>query len=250
MQQSHLGAAMKMLRALVAGLIVCGTLSFTTDAQTSALARPVLVIRSTPGGAQVYVDDELVGTTSPEGQLKISTLKPGKHTLRLSLDGHSYGQGPFSLVAGKSLTKTVALTQQNAAAGATPLPTASPTPPSGPSMQGTAQWITTKLLLTGYTNDYTGGTGTAAITAKSASITNCILSYSTHFEDHFVKSEVSFAGRTQRDQIETVPLGAITTVVAQGAPPLGIAVGVHLSSQVHIENITNAKETDRIDPGT
>jgi hypothetical protein len=48
------------------------------SAQTSTAAPParqVLVIHSTPGGVQVYVDDELMGTTSHEGRLKISTLK-------------------------------------------------------------------------------------------------------------------------------------------------------------------------------
>jgi len=141
---------MRMFRALVAGLILCGTLSFTTDAQTSATApaaRPVLVIQSTPGGVQVYVDDELFGMTSPEGRLKISTLKPGKHTLRLSLDGRSYGEGQFTLVTGKTLTKAVTLTEQNAAgnpAAARPGNAGNGTPGAstgGPSLSDTLNWI-------------------------------------------------------------------------------------------------------------
>ncbi|MGB7592657.1 MAG: PDZ domain-containing protein [Terriglobia bacterium] len=45
---------------------------------------PVLLIEATPGDAHVYIDDELVGTTSPEGRLKISTLSPGAHRVRLA----------------------------------------------------------------------------------------------------------------------------------------------------------------------
>jgi hypothetical protein len=49
---------------------------------------PILAINSTPGGARIYIDDEPVGTTSPEGRFKVSTLTPGKHHLRLALDGY------------------------------------------------------------------------------------------------------------------------------------------------------------------
>jgi len=40
---------------------------------------PVLIIESTPGGAQVYVDDEPVGKTSAEGRLKLTQLSPSEH---------------------------------------------------------------------------------------------------------------------------------------------------------------------------
>jgi len=122
------------------------------SAQTStAAARPVLVIQSTPGGAQVYVDDEPLGTTSPEGRLRISTLKPGKHTLRLSLDGRSYGEGQFTLVAGKSLTKIVTLPEQANAlsqpqkAQPSPSAPAAQTQQSGPTLDETAAWLVAKL---------------------------------------------------------------------------------------------------------
>jgi hypothetical protein len=46
-----------------------------------------LQIKSTPGGAHVYLDDEPVGTTSVEGRLILS-LKPGTHHIRFSLDGY------------------------------------------------------------------------------------------------------------------------------------------------------------------
>jgi serine/threonine-protein kinase len=45
---------------------------------------PILLIEATPGDARVYIDDETVGTTSPEGRLKITTLSPGAHRVRLA----------------------------------------------------------------------------------------------------------------------------------------------------------------------
>jgi serine/threonine-protein kinase len=45
---------------------------------------PILLIEATPGEARVYIDDETVGTTSPEGRLKITTLSPGAHRVRLA----------------------------------------------------------------------------------------------------------------------------------------------------------------------
>jgi len=67
-------------------------------------AAPELEIVSSPGGAQVYVDDSLVARTSAEGRLKISTLPPGEHRLRLSLEGYDDYVANFSLAAGKSVT--------------------------------------------------------------------------------------------------------------------------------------------------
>jgi len=97
---------------VVASILACAMIGSRVDAQTptpAPPAHPVLVVQSTPGGVQVYVDDELLGTTSPAGRLRISMLKPGKHTLRVALDGRSYGEGQITLVAGKSLTRTVTL---------------------------------------------------------------------------------------------------------------------------------------------
>ena len=47
-----------------------------------------LMIQSTPGGAQVYVDGEFEGTTSSQGKLKIAVSEPGQHRIRLSLQGY------------------------------------------------------------------------------------------------------------------------------------------------------------------
>ena len=48
----------------------------------------MLDIVSDPPGAQVFVDDELVGRTDPEtGRLRLTTLSPGRHRVRVSADG-------------------------------------------------------------------------------------------------------------------------------------------------------------------
>lgn len=51
--------------------------------------RSALDLTSEPAGAQVFVDDEPVGRTDPEtGRLRLTTLRPGRHRVRLSSEGH------------------------------------------------------------------------------------------------------------------------------------------------------------------
>jgi type II secretory pathway predicted ATPase ExeA len=55
---------------------------------------PLLVIEEAPPGAQVFLDDQLTGSIDSGGQARISTLAPGLHHLRLSLNGYrDYEQG-------------------------------------------------------------------------------------------------------------------------------------------------------------
>ena len=65
---------------------------------------PALVITSNPGGAQVYVDDEPNGTTSPEGRLKLTTLLPGQHQLRISSAGYRDYEASVDLILGQTAT--------------------------------------------------------------------------------------------------------------------------------------------------
>lgn len=65
-------------------------------------AAPVLMIEATPGGAQVYVDDEPVGTTSSEGRLKLTRYAPGDHRVRLSLQGYRDYEQTVTLVGGQT----------------------------------------------------------------------------------------------------------------------------------------------------
>jgi formylglycine-generating enzyme required for sulfatase activity/Flp pilus assembly protein TadD len=60
-----------------------------------------LVVKALPG-ADVYLDDELRGKTSPLGELKIENLKPGNHSLRVSLPGKEPFEQEISLAAGQS----------------------------------------------------------------------------------------------------------------------------------------------------
>ncbi len=65
---------------------------------------PVLVIESNPGNAQVFVDDELIAGTSAEGRLRISTLTPGGHRVRISKEGYQdYGRA-LDLALGRTET--------------------------------------------------------------------------------------------------------------------------------------------------
>lgn len=74
-----------------------------------------LVIESSPGGAHVYVDDEPVGTTSAEGRLKLTTLSPAQHRVRLSLDGYKDDSKDVALAAGAVLELKVTLEAKQAA---------------------------------------------------------------------------------------------------------------------------------------
>jgi hypothetical protein len=84
----------------------------------------ILAINSMPGGARVYIDDEPVGTTSPEGRFKMSTLAPGKHHLRLALDGYLDREQDIELTRGDITNADLALDLR---------PTATPAPPGVPA---------------------------------------------------------------------------------------------------------------------
>jgi hypothetical protein len=73
-----------------------------SPASTVRPAAPVLVIEAKPGGVQVYVDDELVGTTSREGRLRLSQLTPGEHRVRLALAGRQDYEEKIDLSAGET----------------------------------------------------------------------------------------------------------------------------------------------------
>jgi hypothetical protein len=113
-------------------------------------------------------------------------------------------------------------------------------------LQDTTQWITSKLLLAGWTNETSAGTQSEAV--KSATITDCVLSYSTHDEFHTLNSAAYPENILQREELHTVPLGAITTVVTgdnhKGLNSWIKGVTVNLSSQVYVDK--RLSETDRI----
>ena len=69
---------------------------------TTQTAPPVLIIEAKPGGAQVYIDDELVGTTSTQGRLKLPQLNPGEHRVRLALLGRQDYEDKIELRSGET----------------------------------------------------------------------------------------------------------------------------------------------------
>jgi len=75
-----------------------------------AAAEPgVLIFEATPGGALVYLDDEPVGRTSSHGRLKLSSLAPGEHEVRISLDGYLDHEEKLDLPAQQTLRLVVKL---------------------------------------------------------------------------------------------------------------------------------------------
>ena len=70
---------------------------------------PLLIINAKPGEAEVYVDDERHGQTSPEGVLKVNGLTAGSHKLRLSLAGYHSYEVSIELSVGQTNTVTANL---------------------------------------------------------------------------------------------------------------------------------------------
>ena len=83
---------------------------------------PALEITSTPPGAEVFVDDERVGRTDPEtGRLRLTTLRPGRHRVRLASEGREDLMREIEL-AGESLVFHAVLSVRPTLAPA-PVPT-------------------------------------------------------------------------------------------------------------------------------
>ena len=79
-------------------------------APTNPTAAPaVLMVTSSPGQAEVYVDDEPQGSTSREGKLKLPHLPPGPHTVRVSLNGYQDHEEPVTLAAGSTAMVSASL---------------------------------------------------------------------------------------------------------------------------------------------
>lgn len=100
---------------------------------------PTLLIEATPGGAQVYIDDEPKASTSPEGRVRFSELAPGEHVVRLSLAGYRDYEQKVELKPGQTSTVNTMLESVKSGGLSTPDntgSTAQSAPP--PSPQGAA----------------------------------------------------------------------------------------------------------------
>src|SRR5205823_1286730 len=62
---------------------------------------PALVIEGAPE-AQIFVDDRLTASTGSDGQAKISTLSPGQHRLRVTVNGYQDYEKDIDLRAGQT----------------------------------------------------------------------------------------------------------------------------------------------------
>jgi hypothetical protein len=95
---------------------------------------PVLMIESTPGQSQVYVDDELIGSTSDAGRLKETHRTAGDHRVRVSLSGYQDYEETVTLKPGE--TATVAATLQQRAQQVTVPPLTPRTENTPPAVSG------------------------------------------------------------------------------------------------------------------
>ncbi len=70
---------------------------------------PELVVESKPGNAQIFVDNELFARTSSGGWAKITTLAPGRHSLRVAAEGYADFEQAVELKAGQVVTVSAVL---------------------------------------------------------------------------------------------------------------------------------------------
>jgi hypothetical protein len=105
---------------------VSSDVSTVRPAERGRSGLPALEITSVPPGAEVFVDDERVGRTDPEtGRLRLTTLRPGRHRVRLSSEGRDDLMREIDL-AGESLVFHAVLSLRT-----TLSPTPVPTEPTG-----------------------------------------------------------------------------------------------------------------------
>ena len=72
-----------------------------------------LKIQSQPGEAQVYINDEPKGATSPAGDLRLPGMAPGSYHVRVTLVGYKTWENTLTVTASESVTAFVTLEKQN-----------------------------------------------------------------------------------------------------------------------------------------
>ncbi len=73
----------------------------------------IIEVHTQPGEAQVYLNDELRGMSSPEGRLRISSLAPGSYTVRVSLPGYQSWQRDVTVTGGQTASVMAPLVQSS-----------------------------------------------------------------------------------------------------------------------------------------
>jgi putative methionine-R-sulfoxide reductase with GAF domain len=105
----------------------------------ASLAFPMLIIKEARPGAQVFVDDQLSASVDSEGQAKVSSLIPGQHSVRLTLNGYKDYNQRVDLVAGRTSSIAARLEPFEPAILAEPTETAALTSPSPPPVKSIAR---------------------------------------------------------------------------------------------------------------
>jgi hypothetical protein len=95
--------------------------------------RGILNVQSKSGEAQVYLNDELKGITSPEGKLRLPDLPPGTYKLRISLPGYQSWENQVDITTGENLTISATLPEKPS------VPPAESATPTGDSRQQAAE---------------------------------------------------------------------------------------------------------------
>ncbi len=119
----------------------------SSQTPTANSSPPVLVIQSSPGDSQVYIDDEPVGTTSSEGRLKLSKLGAGEHRVRVAHAGYADFEQTVTLSSGPT---TVEAQLQASSAQSPPASNAAASNPASqepnPTAGGTSHAVLGALL--------------------------------------------------------------------------------------------------------
>lgn len=113
-------------------LAACAAASLAASCLRTALAAPTgatsggVTVYSTPGSAQVYIDDEPRGITSEKGRIVLRGLSAGAHTVRANRDGYREWTKDVSIESGKMLAVRAELEPVSGKPPSAPPPAASP----------------------------------------------------------------------------------------------------------------------------
>jgi hypothetical protein len=134
------------LLALRTGIPAVTITTAGTNATTSATpvanvtttppAQGYVFVSSTPGGANVYIDNVYEGITP----VNLSTIAPGTHALRLTMSGYADYGTTITVAGGSTVAVSGSLADQNLTA-ATPAATVTPVPTDTASF-----WTSTSVL--------------------------------------------------------------------------------------------------------
>lgn len=70
-----------------------------------------ITVKTKPGEAQVYLNDEFKGTTSPEGELRMPDIAPANYNMRVSKERYQTWEDEVTVSSGETQTVFVTLTQ-------------------------------------------------------------------------------------------------------------------------------------------